>query len=49
MNLWIERCEQSSQGISWEGVASLAKKAHHNGDTNLTDSEIDLSYGLKDK
>ena len=49
MKVWIERCEQSSHGISWEGVASLVKAAHCNGDTNSTQREIDLAYGLKDK
>ena len=49
MKVWIERCAQSSHGISWEGVASLVKAAHRNGDTNLTKREIDLAYGLKDK
>ena len=49
MKVWIERCEQSGHGISWEGVASLVKAAHRNGDTNLTQREIDLAYGLKDK
>ena len=45
----IERCEQSGHGLSWEGVASLVKESHRNGDTNLTQREIDLAYGLKDK
>ena len=49
MKVWIEWCEQSIHGISWEGVDSLVKAAHHNGDTNLTQREIDLAYGLKDK
>ena len=49
MKVWIERCEQSGHGISWEGVTSLVKATHHNGDTNLTQREIDLAYGLKDK
>ena len=49
MKAWIERCEQSGHGISWEGVASLVKAAHRNGDINLTEREIDLAYGLKDK
>jgi len=30
-------------------VASLVKEAHRNGDTNVTEREIDLAYGLKDK
>jgi hypothetical protein len=49
MKVWIERCKQSGQGLSWEGVASLVKETHRNGDTNLTQREIDLAYGLKDK
>ena len=32
-----------------EGVASLVKATHCNGDTNLTQREIDLAYGLEDK
>ena len=49
MKVWIERCEQYGHGISWEGVPSLVKARHHNGYTNLTQREIDLAYGLKDK
>ena len=49
MNVWIERCEKSGHGISWEGVASLVKAAQHNGDKNLTEMEINLAYGVKDK
>ena len=48
MKVWIERCEQLGHGISWEGVTSLVKVAHHNGDTKLTQMDIDLAYGLKD-
>ena len=49
MKVCIERFNQSGQGLSWEGVASLVKEAHRNGDANLTEREIDLAYGLKDK
>ena len=49
MKVWIERCEQSGHGIPWEGMASLVKVAHRNGDTNITQREIDLAYGLRDK
>ena len=41
MKVCIERCKQSGQGISWEGVASLVKAAHRNGDRNITEREID--------
>ena len=49
MQVWIEQCEQSGHGISCERVASLVKVAHRNGDTNITQREIDLEYGLKYK
>ena len=49
MKVCIERCEQYGHGISWEGVASLVKEARRNGDTNLTQREIDLEYLLKYK
>ena len=49
MKVWIEWCEQSGHGISWEGVASLVKATKQNGDRNLTEREINLAYGLKDK
>ena len=49
MKVWIEQCTQSSHGISWEGVASLVKVAQCNGDNNLTEREINLEYGVKDK
>ena len=49
MKVWIERCNQSSRGLSWEGMAALVKEADRNGDGNLTEREIDLAYGLKDK
>ena len=49
MKVWIERCAQLGHGISWEGVDSLVKEAQRNGDNNLTEREINLAYGLKDK
>ena len=49
MKVWTERCEQCGHGISWEGVDSLVKATHRNGDTNITQRKIDLAYGLKDK
>ena len=44
-----ETCTSLGHGISWEGVVSLVKAAHRNGDRNLTKREIDLEYGLKYK
>jgi hypothetical protein len=49
MKVWIEQCIQCYGRLSWEGVATLVKEAHHNQDTNLTQREIDLAYGLNDK
>ena len=49
MMVWIERCQQSGRTLTWEGVASLVKEAHRNGDSNVTQREIDLAYGLRDK
>ena len=49
MKVWIKRCEQLGHGISWEGVASLVKETHRNGDTNLTQRQIDLAYASKYK
>ena len=49
MKVWIERCAQSSHGISWEGLALLVKETQRNGDRNLIEREIDLAYGVKDK
>ena len=41
MKVWIERCEQSGHGISWEGVASLVKETQRNGDSNVIERGID--------
>ena len=49
MKVWIEICIQRDGRLSWEGVSTLVIEAHHNGDTNFTEREIDLAYGLKDK
>ena len=43
MKVWIERCKQPGHVISWEGVASLVKATHRNGDRNLIQREIDLA------
>jgi hypothetical protein len=50
MKVWIDRCNiQCNSRLSWEVVATFLKEYHRNKDTNLTQREIDLAYGLKDK
>ncbi len=49
MKIWIEQCEQHDSRLSWEGMSTLIKMAHHNDDPNLMQREIDLAFGLKDK
>ena len=49
MKVWIKKSEQLSHGISWEGVASLVKAAHRNGDRNLTERESRFSIWFKIK
>lgn len=49
MKLWIEQCEEHDGRLSWEGVATLIKRARRNEYNNLMQREIDLAYGLKDK
>ena len=48
MTVWIERCQLSGRTLIWEGVSSLVKKAHRNGDSNVTQREIDLAHALRD-
>ena len=48
MTVWIERCQHSGRTLTWEGVSSLVKEAHRNGDSNVTQREIDLACGLRD-
>ena len=48
MTVWIERCQHSGQTLTWKGVSSLVKEAHRNGDSNVTQREIDLAHGLRD-
>ena len=49
MNVWIERCKQHNGGrLSCERLYELVREAHRNKDANVTQSKIDLAYGLKD-
>ena len=47
MTVWIERCQHSGQTLTWEGVSSLVKEAHHNGDSNVMSMVVDLVKGLR--
>jgi hypothetical protein len=47
MTVWIERCQQNGCSLTWEGVASLVREAHRNGDSNVTPMVIDLAHGLR--
>ena len=48
MNVWIEICKQHNGGrLSWQRLSELVREARHNRDANVTQKEIDLSYGLK--
>ena len=49
MNVWIEICKQHNGGrLSWKRLSELVREARRNGDANVTQREIDLTYGLKD-
>ena len=47
MMVWIEQSQQNGRSLTWEGVSSLVKEAHHNGDPNVTPMVIDLENGLR--
>ena len=47
MIVWIERCQQNGCSLTWEGVASLVREAHRNGDSNVMPMVVDLEYGLR--
>ena len=47
MTVWIECCQQNGCSLTWEGVASLVREAHHNRDSNVTPMVVDLEYGLR--
>jgi hypothetical protein len=51
MEYWIERCEEYYGRLSLEGVSKMIKTMHHyrHEFIDLTQREIDLSFGLEDK
>ena len=48
MTVWIEQSQENGHSLTWDGVVSLVKEAHHNGDPNVTPMVLDLVYGLRD-
>ena len=51
MEEWIERCTKYFGTLSWEGVSKMIKTMHRHREEypELTQREIDLACGLKDK
>ena len=47
MTVWIEQSQKNGFSLTWDGVASLVKEAHRNGDPNVTPMVLDLAYGLR--
>ena len=48
MTVWIEQSQENGRTLTWDGVVSLVKEAHRNGDPNVTPMVLDLVYGLRD-
>ena len=48
MTVSIEQSQENGRSLTWDGVASLVKEAHRNGDPNVTQMVLDLIYGLRD-
>jgi hypothetical protein len=50
MNVWIEICKHHNGGrLSWKRLSKLVREVHRNRDANVTQREIDLAYGLKNR
>ena len=48
MTVWIEQSQENGHSLTWDGVASLVKEAHHNGDHNVMPMVLDQIYSLRD-
>ena len=47
MNVWIEICKQHRGGrLSWKRLSEFVREACRNEYDNVTQREIDLTYGL---
>ena len=49
MMVWIQQSQENVHLLTWDGVASLVKEAHCNGDHNVMPMVLDLTYGLRDR
>ena len=51
MEIWIEDFEEYFGRLSWEGVIEMIKtmRRHQHQFPDITQREIDLAFGLKDK
>lgn len=50
MSEWIETCKaRNDSRLSWQLLSELIREVYRSGDGNVTDREIDLAYGLKDR
>jgi hypothetical protein len=49
MKVWIDRCKEHHGGmLSWKELSELVREDRRNGDSDVTQREIDLAYCLKD-
>ena len=48
MTVWIEQSQENGFSLTWDGVESLVKEAHRNGDPNVMPMVLDLIHGLRD-
>ena len=44
MTVWIEQSQENGRSLTWDGVASLVKEVHRDGDLNVTSMVLDLAY-----
>ena len=47
MTVWIEQSQENGCSLTCDGVVSLVKESHRNGDPNVTQMVLDLVYGLR--
>ena len=46
--VWIEQSQENGCSLKWDGVASLVKESHCNGDPNVMPMVLDIVYDLTD-